>query len=85
MNSEHVISDEVLNVVLVALANGQSWFVYNTFSYFLNKEDVQFFKTESEADYWAFENNSKAEAYRPIYISSLPDLYREINYGEKLY
>src|SRR5579875_1939977 len=84
MNAEHVISDEVLNDVTTALAEGHSWFVYNTLSYFLNKEDVQFFKTESEALDWAFENNSKTEAYRTIHVSSITDLYREIKYGEKL-
>jgi hypothetical protein len=84
MNTEHVISDEVLNDVMAALANGRSWIVYNTLSYFLGKEDVQFFKTESEADNWAFENNSKTEAYRAIHINSVTDLYREIKYGEKL-
>lgn len=84
MNAEHVISDEVLNNVLAALANGHSWFVYNTLSYFLGKEDVQFFKMEKEADDWAFENNSKTEAYRTIHINSVADLYREIKYGENL-
>lgn len=84
MNTEHVISDEVLSDIMAALANGHSWFVYNTLSYFLNKEDVQFFKTEGEADNWAFENNSKTEAYRTIYVRSITDLYREIIYGEKL-
>ena len=84
MNTEHVISDEVLNDVMTALAKGHSWFVYNTLSYFLGKEDVKFFKTENAADDWAFENNSKTEAYRTIHINSVTDLYREIKYGGKL-
>ena len=84
MNTEHVISDEVLSEVMAALANNHSWIVYNTLSYFLGKEDVHFFKTENEADEWAFENNSKTGAYRAIHINSVTDLYREIKYGEKL-
>lgn len=84
MNGEQVISDEVMSDVMAALAMGHSWFVYNTLSYFLDKEDVRFFKTESEADDWAFENNSKTEAYKTIKINSVTDLYREIKYGENL-
>lgn len=84
MNGEHVISDEVMSEVMAALAKGHSWFVYNTLSYYLGKEDVRFFKTENEADDWAFQNNSKTEAYRTIHINSVTDLYREIKYAEKL-
>lgn len=84
MKGEHVISDEVLNDVMDALTKGHSWFVYNTLSYFLDKEHVRFFKTENEADDWAFENNSKTEAYRVIHINSVTDLYKEIKYAEKL-
>ncbi|HWI93878.1 MAG TPA: hypothetical protein VNT20_21510 [Flavisolibacter sp.] len=84
MNTEHVISDEVLNDVMAALASGDSWFVYNRLSYFLGKEDVQFFKTENEANDWMFANNSKTETYRTIHINSVTDLYSELKYGEKL-
>ena len=84
MNTEHVISDDVLDDMLTALGNNQVWFVYNTLSYFLSKEDVKYFKTENEAIDWAFENNNKTETYRTIHINSVADLYREIKYGENL-
>ncbi len=84
MNKEHVISEEVLNAVVSALANNLTWFVYNTLSYFPGKTDVQLFNTEKEATDWAFENNSKTEAYRTIQITTLSELYRQIKYGEQL-
>lgn len=54
MKTEHVISDEVLNDVMTAVTKGHSWIVYNTLSYFLDKADVRFFKTENEADDWGY-------------------------------
>jgi len=84
MNKEKVISDELLNNVMAAIANGYSWFVYNTLPYFLDKEDMQFFKAENEANKWAFENNSKTEAYKIIHVNSVTDLYRELKYGERV-
>lgn len=84
MNGEHVISDEALNDVMSALSNNHTWMVYNTLSYFLDRDDIKFFTSEYEATEWAFENNSKTEAYRPIQVNSVTDLYRQIGYGRGL-
>jgi hypothetical protein len=84
MKNEHVISDEVVDSVITAISNNHTWLVYNTLAYFLDKVDVLFFKTEKEADEFAFENNCKTAAYRTIQIHSLIDLYNQIHYGTKL-
>ena len=46
MHNEHVISDELMHEINLALANGENWMVYNTGLYFLQKEDVYFLKTK---------------------------------------
>jgi hypothetical protein len=81
MNREHVLSAAVLDGVTTALARSKTWLAYNTISYFLDKEDVHFFKTEHEAGEFAFENNSSTEVYRVIHIVSILDLYEQIKYG----
>lgn len=84
MIREHVISDEALESVTDALGKNHTWLAYNTLSYFLDKADIQFFKTEKEADNWALGNNTKTEVYRTIHVNSLTDLYSQIKYGERL-
>lgn len=84
MIREHVISDEALESVTDALGKNHTWLAYNTLSYFLDKADIQFFKTEKEADDWALGNNTKTEVYRTIHVNSLTDLYSHIKYGERL-
>ena len=44
MNNEHPISDEVLELVNIALSKGEHWMAYNQSLYFIDKEDVHFFK-----------------------------------------
>jgi hypothetical protein len=84
MNGEYVISDEALNDVLTALGNNHTWLVYDTVPYFLDRDNIKCFRTEHEATEWAFENNSKTEAYRPIQINSVTDLFLQIEYGRRL-
>jgi hypothetical protein len=50
MNVEHPISDEVLDVTTVALSKGEHWMAYNNSLYFIGKEDVHFFKNQTEAN-----------------------------------
>jgi hypothetical protein len=84
MNKEHVISDEALETIVSGLEHSFHWLAYNTLSYFLDKDDIRLFKAENQADEWAFENNSKTEAYRTIHIKSLTDLFTQIKYGKRL-
>jgi hypothetical protein len=45
MNNEHVISDEVLALCNEALAKGENWMAYNGSLYFIEKDEVEFFKS----------------------------------------
>jgi hypothetical protein len=47
MNNEHPISDEVLELVNIALSKGEHWVAYDQSLYFIDKEDVHFFKLET--------------------------------------
>ena len=58
MTTEHPIADEVLDLVSIALANGEKYMAYNNSLYFIDKNDVHFFRTKEEAIEFA-ENNLK--------------------------
>jgi hypothetical protein len=49
MNKEHPISDEVVELVTIALSKGEHWMAYNQSLYFIDKEDVYFFKLQNKA------------------------------------
>jgi hypothetical protein len=49
MNNEHPISEEVLKLVNIALSKGEHWMAYDQSLYFIDKEDVHFFKLQNEA------------------------------------
>ena len=55
MTTEHVISDEVIDLVNLALSKGENWLAYNQTLYFLDKNDIHFFKTKDEAKEFAEE------------------------------
>jgi hypothetical protein len=84
MNHEHVIADEVLDQALIEFSRHNSWLVYNTLSYFLEKTDVYFFKEEEEAREFAANNISEWDAYKVLYARSVEDLLKQIVYGKAL-
>ena len=53
MNQTQVIADEVLEKVEIALNKGNNWMAYNNSLYFIDKDDVQFFKNKSAAKEFA--------------------------------
>ena len=83
MNTEHPISDEVLDLVNLALMKGEQWMAYNNSLYFIDKEDVYFFKNKDEADEFAVNNISDRDSYRIFYFTSILDIYKKIDYVEK--
>ena len=83
MNNEHPISDEVLELVNIALSKGEDWMAYNQSLYFIDKEDVHFFKLQNEAKEFANDNLSDRDRYYVIHFNSILDIYKEIPYGEK--
>jgi len=84
MNNEHPISDEVLDLVNIALSKGEHWMAYNQSLYLIDKEDVHFFKLQNEAKEFANDNLSDRDAYQVIYFNSILDIFKEIPYGEKV-
>jgi hypothetical protein len=84
MNNEHPISDEVLDLATIALSKGHNWVAYNNSLYFIDKEDVQFFKNETEAKEFANDNISDRDSFHVMNISSVEDVLRQVPYAERL-
>ena len=82
MNNEHPISDEVLELVNIALSKGEHWMAYNQSLYFIDKEDVHFFKLQNEAKEFANDNLSDRDAYQVIYFNSILDIFTKLPYAE---
>jgi len=77
MNNEHPISDQVLELANTALSKGEHWMAYNQSFYFIEKEDVHFFKLQNEARS-ANNNFSDRDAYQVINFNSILDIFKEI-------
>jgi len=84
MEKEHVISDEVVEQAQFELSHNRNWIAYNSISYFLEKDDVYFFKSESGAKEFSDNNISEYDDYKVIHANSLRDLLQEIPYGNNL-
>jgi hypothetical protein len=82
MNTEHVISDEILGLAEMALSKGEHWMAYNKIMYFIEKNDVYFFKDKPTADEFADNNISDRDSFNVIHISSVQDLFNRIPYGQ---
>jgi hypothetical protein len=84
MNNEHPISDEVLELVNIALSKGERWMAYDQSLYFIDKEDVHFFKLQNAAKEFAKDNLSGREAYQVIYFNSILDIFIKLPYSENM-
>jgi len=84
MNNEHVISDEVVALCNAALANGENWMAYNGSLYFIEKDAVEFFKSKTDAEEFAFNNHSDRDHYSVIHFNSVLDIYNQIPYATEL-
>src|SRR5665213_3072551 len=82
MINEHPISDEVLELVNTALSKGEHWMAYNQSIYFIDKEDVHFFKLQNEAKEFANNNFSDRDTYQVINFNSILDIFKKIPYPE---
>ncbi|MFM9910320.1 MAG: hypothetical protein ACKVOW_13275 [Chitinophagaceae bacterium] len=83
MNIEHPISDEVLDLTTLALSKGEHWIAYNNSLYFIDKDNVHFFKNQIEANDFAKNNISDRDSYRVFHFNSILDVYKQIDYIEK--
>jgi hypothetical protein len=84
MTREHIIPDEVLEIIQSAINRNENWMTYNNSIYFLEKMDVFFFKDKDAAVEFKEHNNSDADHFNVIHIESIADLFRQIPYGEFL-
>src|SRR5438552_2212934 len=84
MTQEHVISDEVLDIVQLAISRNENWMAYNTSLYFIDKEDVHFFKEKKTAEEFASDNISDYDHFNIINVQSIVDVFKQIPYGEVL-
>ncbi|MEO8416672.1 MAG: hypothetical protein ABI472_23610, partial [Ginsengibacter sp.] len=85
MTEAHVVSDAVFEQAQFEIAFGREWVAYNTVPYFLDKGDVQFFKTKDEAHEFSENNISEFDDYKIMYVTSIQDFVRQIPYGSQLF
>lgn len=84
MQREHVIDDQLLDIANKEIAQGNIHIAYNTITYFLDKPDMEFFKTKDEAIEYADNNISEYDNYRVIRAESVDELLKQIPYGQQL-
>ncbi|MDB5280683.1 MAG: hypothetical protein JWR61_5638 [Ferruginibacter sp.] len=84
MTNEHAISDEVLELVQLALSRGDRWMAYNQSLYFIDKSDVHFFTSQQEANEFANDNFSDRDSFHVLHFNSMLDIFKEIPYSEKI-
>jgi hypothetical protein len=75
MNNEHPLSDEVVELINIALSKGEHRMAYNQSLYFNDKEDVRFFKLQNEAKEFANDHLSDRDVYQVIYFNSIVDIF----------
>lgn len=81
MQNEHVLSNEVMDGAYAALAKGENWMVYNSISYFLEKESALFFKTKDEADEFCENNISDFDLFESIHFTSIDEILKQLQYA----
>jgi hypothetical protein len=84
MNNGHPISDEVLDLVNIALSNGTHWMAYNQSLYFIDKGDIYFFDSQKAANDFAKDNISDRDSFNTIHFNSIKDILEKIPYENKI-
>ena len=84
MKDEHVISDELLEAAQAAFQRGENWIAYNRSLYFLDKEDVYFFKSSDEAYQFSSDNISDHDSFHVLHARSIDELLKQMPYGENV-
>lgn len=79
MEPEHIISEEALDEIIIAVAKGDNWIAYNSVPYFLNKEDVYSFGKQDEAVEFAGNNVSEYDCFKVIHVLSADDAIKKIS------
>ena len=76
MIMEHVISDNLFNEVNTAFSKKEYWVAYNTVPYLLDKGDIYFFETASEAYSFSRDNISDYDCFKVVHAYSFADLLK---------
>ena len=84
MKSEHPIADEVLDLVTIALSKGEHYMAYNNNLYFIDKDDIHFFRTKEEANEFSTDNISDRDNFFVLHFNSIKDILAKIPYGESI-
>jgi hypothetical protein len=84
MSNEHPIADEVLDLVNIALSKGEQYMAYNNSLYFIDKDDIYFFRTKEEATQFSKNNISDRDNFTVLYFNSVKDVLEQVPYGEYL-
>lgn len=84
MNRDHVLSDDLLRTAHMKTNKGYHYIAYNSLHYFLGKQDMQFFKTQTQADKFSANNNKDQASFKVVHAASVDELMKQIPYGEQL-
>lgn len=84
MNNQHPIADEVLELVIVALSKNEHYMAYNNSLYFIDKDDIHFFRTKEEATDFSKNNISDRDNFSVLHFNSIKDVLEQIPYGESI-
>lgn len=82
MNNEHVISNEVRDLIKLAVAKSENWMAYNNSLYFIDKEDIFFFKNREEANEFSYNNSSDYDRFNVIHLSYPEEIFKKIEYND---
>ena len=82
MNNEYVISDEVLDFIKLSVTKGENWMAYNTSLYFIDKDDIYFFKSREEANEFSYNSSSDYDRFNVIHLSYPEEIFKKINYND---
>lgn len=82
MEQEHMISAEALQSIENGLAHGKSWLAYDTYRYFLEKDDVRIFKHKDQAHEFCAINIRENKLFSFVQVRSMKDVELVIQLGE---
>ena len=84
MQNEHVISDEMVHEIQLALLKNENWMAYNNSLYFIGKDGIFFFTSKDKAKEFADNNISDRDSFHVIHFDSIADVFRQLPYGERI-
>ncbi len=85
MNKGHVIADDVLDLIEIAISKSENWMAYNNSLYFLDKDDVCFFKDKESAVSFSEFNDRDYDSFQTLRIESVADVLKQIPYGTECF